>query len=57
MIYMIYIDIYALLQQTAFSNGQTGVQFHFKSYQSLKKWYLIPLCLTLSIIRYISMVK
>ena len=27
------------------------------SYQRLSKWYLIPSCLTLSIIRYISRVK
>ena len=34
-----------------------GVKFHVDSYQSLKKWYLIPPCLILSIIRYISRVK
>ena len=33
---------------------ETGVQSQVKSYQKLKKWYLMPSCLTLSIIRYIS---
>ena len=28
-----------------------------ESYQRFKKWYLIPLCLTISIIRYLSRVK
>ena len=36
---------------------ETGVQSQVESYQRLKKWYLIPLCLTLSIIRYVSRVK
>ena len=36
---------------------ETGVQSLVKSYQRLKKWYLIPPCLTLSIIRYVSRVK
>ena len=36
---------------------ETGVQSQVESYQRLKKWYLIPPCLTLSIIRYISRVK
>ena len=36
---------------------QTGVQSQVKSYQRLKKWYLIPPCLTLSIIRYMLRVK
>ena len=36
---------------------ETGVQSQVESYQRLKKWYLIPPCLTLSIIRYVSMVK
>ena len=36
---------------------ETGVQSQVESYQRHKKWYLIPLCLTLSIIRYISRVK
>ena len=35
----------------------TRVQSQVKSYQILKKWYLISPCLTLSIIRYISRVK
>ena len=33
------------------------VQSQVESYQRLKKWYLIPPCLTLSYIRYISRVK
>ena len=36
---------------------KTGLQSQVGSYQRLKKWYLIPLCLTFSIIRYISRVK
>ena len=36
---------------------KTWVQSQVKSYQRLKKWYLMPPCLTLSIIRYISRVK
>ena len=35
---------------------ETEVQSHVESYQRLKKWYLIPPCLTLSIIRYVSRV-
>ena len=34
-----------------------GVQSQVGSYQKLLKWYLIPLCLTLSIIKYVSRVK
>ena len=34
-----------------------GVQSQVESYQRLKKWYLIPPCLTLSIIKYGSRVK
>ena len=37
---------------------ETGVQSQVESYQRLfKKWYLVPPCLTLSIIRYVSRVK
>ena len=36
---------------------ETGVQFQVESYQRLKKCYLMPPCLTLSIIRYESKVK
>ena len=36
---------------------ETGVQSQVESYQRLKKWYLILPCLTLSIIKYVSMVK
>ena len=35
----------------------TWVQSLVESYQRLKKWYLMPPCLTLSIIRYGSRVK
>ena len=36
---------------------ETWVQSQVESYQSFKKWYLMPPCLTLSIIRYGSRVK
>ena len=36
---------------------ETSVQFPVESYQRLKKWYLIPHCLTLTIIRSWSRVK
>ena len=36
---------------------ETWVQSQVESYQRLKKWYLMPLCLTLNIIRYRSRVK
>ena len=36
---------------------ETGVQSQVASYQRLLKWYLIPPCLTLSNISYISRVK
>ncbi len=36
---------------------ETWVQSQVESYQRLKKWYLMLLCLTLSIIRYGSRVK
>ena len=36
---------------------ETWVQSQFTSYQRLWKWYLIPPCLTFSIIRYISRIK
>ena len=36
---------------------ETWVQSLVESYQRLKKWYLMPPCLTLSIIRYRSRVK
>ena len=36
---------------------ETGVQSQVKSDQRLKKWYLMPSCLTLSITRYRSRVK
>ena len=36
---------------------EAGVQSQVESYQRLKKWYLIPPYLTLSIIKYVSRVK
>ena len=36
---------------------ETWVQSQVASYQRLQKWYLIPSCLTLGNIRYVSMVK
>ena len=36
---------------------ETGIQSQVQSYQRLKKWFLIPPCLTLSIIRYGSRIK
>ena len=36
---------------------ETWVQSLVVSYQRLQKWYLIPPCLNLSIIRYVSRVK
>ena len=36
---------------------ETTVQSQVASYQKLLKWYLIPPCLTLSDIRYVSRVK
>ena len=36
---------------------ETGVQLQVKLYQRLKNWYLMPPCLTLSIIRYASRIK
>ena len=36
---------------------ETWVQSQVASYQRLKKWYMIPSCLTLSNIRYVSRVK
>ena len=54
----IYIYIYFYDQLVLWAETQeTRVQSHVKSYQRLKKWYLLPPCLILSIIRYISRVK
>ena len=41
------------LMSRVFANGSGdwGVQSQIKSYQRLKKWYLMPPCLTLSIIK------
>ena len=41
-----------------FANGPgDGVQSQVESYQRLKKWYLMPPCLTLNIIGYGSKLK
>ena len=40
-----------------FSSFETGVQSQVESYHRLKKWYLMPPCLALSIIRLGSTVK
>ena len=41
-----------------FANGpKTRIQTQVDSYQRLKKWYLMPPCLTLSIMKYGSRVK
>ena len=57
----VYIYLHTLLSigliSRVFTNGQTGVQSQFVSYQRLKKWYLMPPCLVLSIIRWGSSVK
>ena len=44
------------LKSRVFANG-AGVQSYVELYQRLKKWYLMPPCLTLSITKYGSMVK
>ena len=36
---------------------KTGVQSQVETYQRIKKWYLMPPCITLRIIRYVSRVK
>ena len=46
-----------LVVQCSPMSRETGVQSQVESYQRLKKWYMIPPCLTLSIIRYLSRVK
>ena len=51
------IESYQRLQKCSPMVWETGVQSQIKSYQRLKKWYLVPPCLILSIIRYASRVK
>ena len=62
----IYIYIYILIERNRSvlddyryidMAWETGIQSQVESYQKLKKRYLIPSCLTLSIIRYVSRVK
>ena len=61
LIILVYIHIYtsslAEWIQCSPMAPQTRIQSQVKSYQRLKKWYLIPPCLTLSIIRCVSRVK
>ena len=49
--------IWPVVRVFALSQGGGLVQSHVKSYLRLKKWYLIPFCLILSIIRYGSRIK
>ena len=56
-IYIYYICSLAKWVECLPIDRETGVQSLVKSYQRLKKWYLIPPCLMLSTIRYISRVK
>ena len=52
----IYIYIYTYIHCSPMAR-ETWVQSQVESYQRLKKWYLMPPCLTLSIIWYGSRVK
>ena len=54
--YMIYRTI-GLSVECSPMVRETGVQSQVGSYQRLKKWYLMLLCLTLSVIRYGSRIK
>ena len=53
----IYIYIYIWWLECSPMARETGVQSQVQSYQRLKKWYLVPPCLTVSIIRWGSRVK
>ena len=53
----IYIYIYIVVVECSPMIRETYVQSQVESYQRLLKWYLIPPCLTLSNIRYVSRVK
>ena len=55
----IFINKYIIgLMSRVFANGpEDEVQSQVESYQRLKKWYLMPPCLTPSIIKYGSRVK
>ena len=55
-----YVSIYICIMlrlECSLMAQETWVQSQVESYQRLKKWYLMPPCLTLSIIRYGSRVK
>ena len=57
-LFYIYIDQpINVVVECSLMAGETWVQSQFMSYQRLKKWYLIPPCLALSIIKYVSRVK
>ena len=54
-LYRLHVEVFGRLSyMTEFSPmvRETGVQSQVESYQRLKKWYLIPSCLTLSITKY-----
>ena len=53
----IYIYIWALWLNCSPMARDIRVQSQIESYQRLKTWYLMPPCLTLSIIRYGSRIK
>ena len=55
--YALYIYIYSWCICASPMAREIWVQSQVESYQRLKKWYLMPPCLTLSIIRYGSRVK
>ena len=52
--YLYFINLVIDLMSRVFSNGPG---YPVNSYQGLKKWFLMPPCLTFSIIRYGSRVK
>ena len=57
--YLVYIYIYMhrpIGLECSLMTRETEVQSLVESYQILKKWYLIPPCLTFSIKRYVSRV-
>ena len=55
--YLYYSSSLALWVECSLMVRETRVQSQVTSYQGLKKWYLMPPCLTLSDISYVSRVK
>ena len=47
-----YIELYWI--ESSPIAREAGFQSQVESYQRIKKWYLIPPCLTFSIIRYVT---